>query len=431
MAAPCDALKMSSPSPIAIAVDGVSKYYHMYDRPSDRLKHAIVPKMERLVGRAPSQYGRDFWALRDVSFDVARGETVGIIGRNGSGKSTLLQIICGTLAPSAGSVQVNGRVAALLELGSGFNPEFSGRENVYLNASVLGLSKDEIDRRFDTIAAFAGIGDFIEQPVKTYSSGMFVRLAFAVSVSIDPDVLVIDEALSVGDLAFQQRCLHRLAELRESGTTILLVTHDIMLTRNYCSRVVYLDGGQVRATGDPETVGEQYLKDVFAAQQAVAGGEALDWKTGAGRLRFGTERGAVTGCTLVGSRHQGPVFDSGEAATVTVAARVAADVKTPELVAQIRDVRGYVLYGLATTIDALEVERGGEEVRLTARMDIDLTLGPGEYSLVIGLNDRPGESLVTVLDKVVPALTFTIAPVPGNRAHGPVDLRARWRPHGS
>ncbi len=210
---------------IAISVRDISKCYYSYDRPMDRVLHSLVPRVQRQFGMPVKSYGQAFWALRNVDFEVRRGETVGLVGRNGSGKSTLLQIICGTLRPSGGSVHTQGRVAALLELGSGFNPEFTGRENVYLNASVLGLSRDEVDQRFDAIAGFADIGDFIDQPVKTYSSGMAVRLAFAVQAQVDPQILIVDEALSVGDAKFQAKCFERLRQLKQNGTSILLVTH--------------------------------------------------------------------------------------------------------------------------------------------------------------------------------------------------------------
>ena len=215
-----------SSNELAIKVEHLSKTYLIYDRPADRLKQFIGPRLQRLVGKPPVNYYHEFWALRDVSFEVKKGETVGIIGRNGSGKSTLLQLICGTLNPSGGIVQTNGRVAALLELGAGFNPEFTGRENVYMNGAVLGLTPEEIDARFDDIAAFAEIGEFIEQPIKTYSSGMLVRLAFAVIAHVDADILVIDEALAVGDAVFTQKCMRFLRRFMEKGT-ILFVSHDI------------------------------------------------------------------------------------------------------------------------------------------------------------------------------------------------------------
>lgn len=232
-------------SDIAVKVDGLSKCYQIYDKPADRLLQTIYPRLQKLVGMQQRQYYRDFWAIRDVSFEVRKGETIGIIGRNGSGKSTLLQIICGTLCPTLGIVTTRGRIAALLELGSGFNPEFTGRENVYMNAAVLGLSKGEIDARFDDIAAFADIGEFIDQPVKTYSSGMMVRLAFAVQIFIDPEVLIIDEALAVGDVGFQYKCFQRLEDLRAKGVTILMVTHTSGNILEYADRCIVLDHGEI------------------------------------------------------------------------------------------------------------------------------------------------------------------------------------------
>jgi homopolymeric O-antigen transport system ATP-binding protein len=255
-------------SDVAIKVDRLSKCYHIYDKPRDRL-------LQMLVG-GRKQYYREFWALRDVSLEIKRGETVGIIGRNGSGKSTLLQLICGTLNPTAGHTQVSGRIAALLELGAGFNPEFTGRENVYLAAALYGLSPEEIDGRFDAIGAFADIGEFIEQPVKTYSSGMYVRLAFSVAIHVSPDVLIVDEALSVGDIAFRNKCLEEIQRMVARGVTILFVTHDLSTLQLLCSRVLWLDGGQLKASGDPVRVSQDYYvhlvgqKDGFdAARQAL------------------------------------------------------------------------------------------------------------------------------------------------------------------
>ena len=229
---------------IAISVQNLSKCFQIYENPRDRLKQFVMPRVRRIAGKANKQYFREFWALKDVSFEIKKGETVGIIGHNGSGKSTLLQLICGTLNPTSGGVQTNGRVAALLELGSGFNPEFTGRENVYMNASVLGLNKDEIDARFDDIAAFAEIGDFIEHPVKTYSSGMLVRLAFAVQASVDPDILVVDEALAVGDEKFQRKCFARLEKLKSRGSSILFVSHSPASIIELCDKTLFLHHGE-------------------------------------------------------------------------------------------------------------------------------------------------------------------------------------------
>ncbi len=252
-----------SSNDIAIRVSNLSKCYQIYDTPRDRLKQFVVPRLQGLAGQAPKQYFREFWALQDVSFEVKKGETVGIIGRNGSGKSTLLQMICGTLNPTSGSIQTSGRIAALLELGSGFNPEFTGRENVYMNASVLGLSKEEIDARFDDIVAFADIGDFIEQPVKTYSSGMFVRLAFAIQANVDPEILIVDEALAVGDVFFVHRCMSRFHELKNRGTTILLVSHDSTAIKTLCDSAIWLKNGRMKKIGNAGAVIDAYLADDY------------------------------------------------------------------------------------------------------------------------------------------------------------------------
>lgn len=247
-------------SNIAIKIENLSKCYQIYDKPHDRLKQSLYPRAQRLLGMHAQQYFHEFWSLRDVSFEIKKGETVGIIGRNGSGKSTLLQIICGTLNQTSGSVTTNGRIAALLELGSGFNPEFTGRENVYMNGAILGLSREDIDTRFDEIATFADIGAFMEQPVKTYSSGMFVRLAFASNIMSDPEIMIVDEALSVGDMNFQAKCMTALTRIQESGATILFVSHDVGTVKSLCSRCVYLDGGRTVAVGPSADVTELYVR---------------------------------------------------------------------------------------------------------------------------------------------------------------------------
>lgn len=254
---------------IAIKVENLSKCYHIYDQPRDRLKQMILPRLYRAVSAESKQYFREFWALKDVSFEVKKGETVGIIGRNGSGKSTLLQMICGTLNPTNGSIQTNGRIAALLELGSGFNPDFTGRENVYMNATVLGLSDDEIDDRFDEIVSFADIGDFIDQPVKSYSSGMVVRLAFAVAINVAPEILIVDEALAVGDAAFQRKCMRKINELSDSGVTLLFVSHDMETVKKICSEALYLVRGSAIEFGAAKQVCISYERDLFGASREV------------------------------------------------------------------------------------------------------------------------------------------------------------------
>lgn len=245
-------------SEIAIKVENLGKCYQIYDKPRDRLLQMLVRSHKKLYS--------EFWSLQDISFEIKRGETVGIIGRNGSGKSTLLQIICSTLNQSSGNIQVNGRVAALLELGAGFNPEFTGRENVFLAASLYGLTRKEIIERFDQIATFADIGDFIEQPVKTYSSGMYVRLAFAVIAHVDADILVVDEALSVGDAYFVQKCMRFLRNFMKHGT-LLFCSHDISAVVNLCSTAILLDHGRVQMVGKPKEVTKYYLAALYQASQ--------------------------------------------------------------------------------------------------------------------------------------------------------------------
>lgn len=238
------------PNNVVIQAENLGKCYRIYSNPKDRLKQAIW--------QSKRQYFKEFWALKDISVQIQRGETVGIIGRNGSGKSTLLQIICGTLNQTEGSIKTKGRVAALLELGSGFNPEFTGRENVVINARLLGLSEAEVANRFDQIVEFSEIRDFIDQPVKTYSSGMFVRLAFAIASHANPDILIVDEALSVGDIAFQNKCITRIKLLRERGMTLVFVSHDLSTLQLICDRAIWIHEGQLKAQGDPVQICQEY-----------------------------------------------------------------------------------------------------------------------------------------------------------------------------
>ena len=258
----------------SISLRNISKVYKQYSQPVDRLKEILLPRKPRV---------EEFWALRDINLEIPRGQTVGIIGRNGSGKSTLLQIIAGTLTPTTGQLQVNGRVSALLELGSGFNPEFTGRQNVFFNGRILGLSQEEIESRFDEIAAFADIGDFIDQPVKTYSSGMFVRLAFAVAVNVDPTILIVDEALAVGDIYFQQKCFEKIRELKELGNTLLFVSHDASAIYKLCSRAILLEHGQLTLDSRPRQVLDLYEAKMW--QVLDQDPESLDVN-----LIYGTDR---------------------------------------------------------------------------------------------------------------------------------------------
>lgn len=275
-------LTVSTNKDIAIKVNGVSKAYRIWRDPTARLKYPIfqaiggvIPRLlqpkslcRRIGTSEATPYYKDFYALKDINLIVHRGEAVGIVGRNGSGKSTLLQIIAGTLTPTEGTVKVNGRVAALLELGSGFNPEFTGRENVYLNASILGLTRDEINQRFDAIEDFADIGDFINQPTKTYSSGMMMRLAFAVVAHVDADVLIVDEALAVGDVFFVQKCMRFIREFQKENT-LLFVTHDTSAVTSLCQRALWLHHGESKGMGTAKYIAEQYLEATYAEKQGI------------------------------------------------------------------------------------------------------------------------------------------------------------------
>jgi lipopolysaccharide transport system ATP-binding protein len=264
-----DATATTSGRP-AVVADGLSKRYLLWDDPRDRLKQPIRSRLSRWFRVPDKQYFHEFWALKDISFELQAGETLGIIGRNGCGKSTLLQILADTLSPTTGSCRTEGRVSALLELGSGFNPEFTGRENVYMNAAILGLTKSEIDARYDDIVAFADIGEFIDQPVKMYSSGMYVRLAFAVAISVEPHVLVIDEALAVGDAFFVQKCMRFMRRFKEENT-LVFVSHDVDAVMGLCDRAMLLEQGELKAAGTAKDVCELYRREYYATQQEVNG----------------------------------------------------------------------------------------------------------------------------------------------------------------
>jgi lipopolysaccharide transport system ATP-binding protein len=309
--------------PVAIEVVGLGKSYSLFEKPAHRLAHIFLP-------RSAQARAKDFWALRGVSFEVARGSALGVVGRNGSGKSTLLQLVTGTLAPTEGTVKVLGRVAALLELGSGFDPQFTGRENVYLNGALLGLSREEVDKRFDSIAAFADIGAFLDQPVKTYSSGMMVRLAFAVQVQVEPDILIVDEALAVGDALFQKRCFERMHKLRESGVTLLFVSHDQESVRTLTDNAILLRDGMVRASGPSPDVILEYRRQIHEDEKAylahLAAGAAAKAAAAAPRLQaaldaksFGDREAEIlTVRVLDGSGREASSFVPGDRVSIIV-----------------------------------------------------------------------------------------------------------------
>jgi ABC-type polysaccharide/polyol phosphate transport system ATPase subunit len=374
---------------VAICVEGVSKQYRIYQQPADRLKE--------MISRGRWKTHREFWALRDVSFEVEQGTTFGIVGPNGCGKSTLLQIIAGTLEPTHGSVRHTGRIAALLELGAGFNPEFTGIENVFMSASLMGFSRAETEGMLPEIERFAEIGDFIYQPVKTYSSGMYVRLAFATAISAMPQILIIDEALAVGDTVFQHRCMRRLREMQESGMTILFVSHDPGAIRALCSRAVLLHAGYMEAIGKPTDVLNRYQKLIMAREDAYEAGEpateeaistsAEDEGEVSYVYRHGDGSAEVLRVDFLNAAHKRIEFvESGEAVLVRVRVRFHAEVEAPVCGFLLRNRHGIHLYGTNTELQQLNfgpVQRG-EVVEVT--FAFNCWLAPDTYSATVAVH---------------------------------------------
>lgn len=390
-------------SDLAIRTHGLGKCYQIYDQPRDRLLQMLLPG-----GR---QRYRPFWAVKDVSLEVRKGESLGIIGRNGSGKSTLLQLICGTTSASSGHVDTQGRIAALLELGSGFNPEFTGRENVYLNAAVLGLTQGETQARFDEIAAFANIGDFIDQPTKTYSSGMLVRLAFAVSVCVEPDILIVDEALAVGDASFQFKCLERLERLARQGTTLLFVSHDMSMVKRFCNRVLYLRNGEVRASGAPQDMTELYLLDMRDEQRRwasngaiqVTAKPALDPDQG---MAFGTPEGQILSALFGATGTSYSSFVHGDRIEVQVLVRVTDQVQRPNLSLTIQEAKLLVVGGANVALACDAPVQGWRSA--TAHLGFAANLAPGRYHMTLKLMNGETEETSQLIEKQVAPLAFDI-----------------------
>lgn len=388
-------------SEFAISVEDVSKTYHIYRNPQDRIKEFFFRKT----------LFTEFHALQHINFNIDRGEVVGIIGRNGSGKSTLLQIVAGTLQPTSGSIHTCGRIAALLELGSGFNTEFTGRENVYINGAVLGLSREEIDSSFADIEAFADIGEFIDRPVKIYSSGMYVRLAFAISVNVKADILIIDEALAVGDTAFSFKCLHRMEELLSNNTTILLVSHDIQLVKQLCQRVVYLKNGQMVYTGDCETGSELYLMDIRTDQQKAEQNWSIQVKPPLNDLNgfsFGNQLGHIIHISMGSGECEKQHFQSGERVWLKVVAQIDPSVRKARLAMVIRDEKGYNLFGYDSEVLGEKSLHPDAEGRVDGMFLFTCRLQPGNYSVTMRLEDFQTESLNILLDKQINAICFKV-----------------------
>lgn len=380
---------------VAIQVKGLEKAYKLYDKPSDRLKEAL--------GFGRKKRYKEHYALKGVDMTIYQGETVGIIGTNGSGKSTILKIITGVLNPTGGSVYVNGRISALLELGAGFNMEYNGIENIYLNGTMIGFSKKEIDAKMDDILNFADIGDYVHQPVKTYSSGMFVRLAFAVAINIEPEILIVDEALSVGDVFFQAKCYHKFEEFKEMGKTIVFVSHDLSSISKYCDRVVLLNQGVKLGEGSPKEMIDAYKqvlvgqyvpaaddhsllsdKEITAAAAAAAG--TVKGEVNPELLEYGTKDAMITGYKITDDMgRETSALLKGKECTITMQVHFEHDIEAPIFAFTIKNIKGVEITGTNTMVEKafLSPVRAGSDMEITFTQKIDLQ--GGEYLLSFGV----------------------------------------------
>lgn len=413
----------------AISIENLCKMYKLYNKPSDRLKESL--------GLTKKKCCREHYALSDISFEIKKGETVGIIGTNGAGKSTILKIITGVLSPTSGRVVTDGRISALLELGAGFNYEYSGLENIYLNGTMMGFSDEEIEARMDDILSFADIGDFVYQPVKTYSSGMFVRLAFAVAINIDPEILIVDEALSVGDVFFQAKCYRKFEEFKKQGKTILFVSHDLSSISKYCDRVVLLDHGTKLAEGLPKEMVDLYKRVIVhqgpadqkkgtAVRGRAAGsnpdggsvsteknsGAGIRWITplemNPGALEYGDRRAEMTGfCLLDKDGLPTNVIEKGTELTMKVRVRYNEDIDDPIFAYTIKDMRGTEITGTNTMYERVAVEprKAGQTDVVTYVQEVNLQ--GGEYLISFGLTGYRGGEFV-VYHRLYDACSLTV-----------------------
>jgi len=364
----------------ALIVRELRKAFRVYNKPADMVR-------ELLTGRA---HHRDFLALQGITFEVPRGSVVGLIGRNGAGKSTLLRIIAGTLDPTSGDIAVDGRISAILELGTGFNPEYTGRENIYLGGLCLGLSRTEIKARESEIIAFSELEEFIDRPFKTYSSGMQARLTFAVAVSVEPDILIVDEALSVGDAKFQRKCFRKFEEFRQAGVTILFVTHQTAIVESICDRVIYLSGGQVVADGAPREVVGQYLEDLFGAEaakqaQRADGGQAAEAGVGGAR-RYGTGEVVIERFGLLDPDGlPASTCESGQKYTVFCDVRCVAErVDDLHIGIGFTTTTGISVAAYNSLKHRTEVPPMMKGEAISVRLDVTMNLGPGPYFVTFG-----------------------------------------------
>lgn len=393
-----------------VLVQNVSKLYRLYNRPSDRL-------FELLPFRTPLH--ANFWALKNVSFTVEPGEILGIVGPNGSGKSTLLQVVSGILRPTSGRVSIEGRVAALLELGAGFNSEFSGRENVFLNSEIMGLSRKHTERIFPSIQRFADIGDFIDRPVKEYSSGMYVRLAFATAIHVEPDILIVDEALAVGDAIFANRCLQKLEELKESKVTILFVSHDLGLVKRLCHRAILMTKGEVLCEGRPTEVVNRYVALVHQKDDSSAGAEAL-----IGNFRHGDAASRITAVEVFNS--EGAVtttLRSGESVRIRIEARFDNDVENPIVGMLIRNRLGIEIFGTNTRIEGVELGSFRRGDVLDIEFQFLCMFTRQEYTVTVATQHRDGSSQ----DWLDDVLQFTVVDDKDKAGVANLKTDVRWR----
>lgn len=414
-------------SDFAIRVENVTKCYQIYSAPRDRLKQYLLPRIQRALGIKERKYYREFWAVKSATFEVGRGQTVGIIGKNGSGKSTLLQMICGTLSPTSGSIETNGRIAALLELGSGFNPEFSGRENVYLNAAILGLSREETDERYESILEFADIGAFIDQPVKTYSSGMFVRLAFAVVAHVDPEILIIDEALSVGDAFFQSKCATAIRRLIDRGTTLLFVSHDTSSVKALCDKAILVQDGEIVAAGDSSEIVELYYSQRVATDSAPAQTIARDYSelaavskqemetfaTKAAFQRIQNNKIRFLNVKLLGANgEQTTHVEFKERVTLQMVLEAEADIPTLGFAYHIRDMKGVELVYSDSAVEGgihLRDVRAGDRYVIEWQFCVSLQHGEYNFCTMASIPIDLDIGTVEVCDFIPYALQFTVS----------------------
>lgn len=410
---------------VAIKVQNISKVYKLYDKPIDRLKESVNP-----FGK---KYHKEFYALKDVSFEVKKGETVGIIGKNGSGKSTLLKIITGVLSQAFGAINVNGKISALLELGAGFNPELTGVENIYLNGTIMGYTKDEMDAKLEDILSFAEIGDFVYQPVKMYSSGMFVRLAFAVAINVDPDILIVDEALAVGDGRFQLKCFERIKALRESGKTILLVTHDLQSIRQFCDVAILFDRGVMLEVGNPNVIVNHYTRLLFSKKE----NELVEVKAKKPEneflnsyievkqeYRYGNQNGSIEFFEVLDSQFKpARVVTSCDEVIVKIVVIAKKIIERPIYAMTIKNIKGLEVYGTNSYFQEMPFQSLKPEDKVEIIFRQQLNLIPGDYFISLGFVELLNGDIIP-LDRRYDVAEIKVIPEGRDRSVGIANLKS-------